>query len=30
GLFYMALTFMILWCFKVAEKRFLAYLRPLS
>ncbi|AIU67257.1 amino acid ABC transporter permease [Vibrio coralliilyticus] len=30
GLFYMALTFMILWCFKLAEKRFLAYLRPLS
>ncbi|EEZ82013.1 amino acid ABC transporter, permease protein [Vibrio alginolyticus 40B] len=30
GLFYMALTFMILWCFKVAERRFLAYLRPLS
>jgi arginine/ornithine transport system permease protein len=30
GLFYMALTFIILWCFKFAEKRFLAYLRPLS
>ena len=30
GLFYMALTFIILWCFKMAEKRFLAYLRPLS
>ena len=30
GLFYMALTFMILACFKFAEKRFLAYLRPLS
>ena len=30
GLFYMALTFVILWCFKLAEKRFLAYLRPLS
>ncbi|KJY93197.1 amino acid ABC transporter permease [Vibrio neptunius] len=30
GLFYMALTFIILWCFKLAEKRFLAYLRPLS
>ncbi|EKO3858086.1 ABC transporter permease [Vibrio harveyi] len=30
GLFYMALTFIILWCFKVAEKRFLAYLRPLN
>ncbi|HGF7478461.1 TPA: ABC transporter permease [Vibrio mimicus] len=30
GLFYMALTFIILWCFKQAEKRFLAYLRPLS
>ncbi|EMI7294377.1 ABC transporter permease [Vibrio parahaemolyticus] len=30
GLFYMSLTFIILWCFKRAEKRFLAYLRPLS
>ncbi len=30
GLFYMALTFIILWLFKMAEKRFLAYLRPLS
>ncbi|ENM5901911.1 ABC transporter permease [Vibrio mimicus] len=30
GLFYMVLTFIILWCFKQAEKRFLAYLRPLS
>ncbi|WCP66051.1 ABC transporter permease [Vibrio tubiashii] len=30
GLFYMALTFIILACFKFAEKRFLAYLRPLS
>lgn len=30
GLFYMCLTFMILWCFKRAEKRFLAYLRPRS
>ncbi|CAH0540632.1 ABC transporter permease [Vibrio marisflavi] len=30
GLFYMCLTFIILWCFKQAEKRFLAYLRPLS
>jgi len=30
GMFYMALTFIILWVFKVAEKRFLAYLRPLS
>ena len=30
GLFYMCLTFVILWCFKLAEKRFLAYLRPLS
>lgn len=30
GLFYMALTFVILWGFKGAEKRFLAYLRPLS
>ncbi|MFY2508342.1 ABC transporter permease [Vibrio pectenicida] len=30
GLFYMSLTFIIIWCFKQAEKRFLAYLRPLS
>ncbi|MGD8119972.1 ABC transporter permease [Vibrio sp. TRT 2004] len=30
GMFYMALTFIILGCFKYAEKRFLAYLRPLS
>jgi len=30
GLFYVALTFIILWCFKVAEKYFLAYLRPLN
>ena len=30
GLFYMTLTFIILWCFKMAEKRFLAYLKPLS
>lgn len=30
GMFYMALTFIILWCFKKAEKRFLAYLRPLT
>ncbi|WCE28584.1 ABC transporter permease [Vibrio sp. SCSIO 43137] len=30
GLFYMCLTFMMLWCFKKAEKKFLAYLRPLS
>ncbi|MGR5176930.1 ABC transporter permease [Vibrio parahaemolyticus] len=30
GLFYMALTFMILWVFKKAEKRFLAYMRPLE
>lgn len=30
GLFYMALTFIILGCFKFAEKRFLAYMRPLS
>ncbi|QIA63784.1 ABC transporter permease subunit [Vibrio astriarenae] len=30
GMFYMALTFIILWCFKFAEKRFLAYLKPLS
>ncbi|HAS3377537.1 ABC transporter permease [Vibrio cholerae] len=27
GLFYMALTFIILWCFKQAEQRFLAYLK---
>lgn len=30
GLFYMALTFIILWGFKNAEKKFLAYMRPLS
>ncbi|MBL4293843.1 ABC transporter permease [Vibrio fluvialis] len=30
GLFYMSLTFMIIFCFKKAEKRFLAYLRPQS
>ncbi|ASK55057.1 amino acid ABC transporter permease [Vibrio tarriae] len=30
GLFYMALTFIILWCFKQAEQRFLAYLKPRS
>lgn len=30
GLFYMALTFIILGMFKLAEKRFLAYMRPLS
>lgn len=30
GLFYMSLTFMIIFCFKKAGKRFLAYLRPLS
>lgn len=30
GLFYMALTFIILGVFKLAEKRFLAYMRPLS
>ncbi|KDO14644.1 amino acid ABC transporter permease [Vibrio metoecus] len=30
GLFYMSLTFIILWCFKQAEKRFLAYLKPRS
>ncbi len=30
GLFYMCLTFIVLWCFKGAEKRFLGYLRPLS
>lgn len=30
GLFYMMLTFIILWVFKNAEKRFLAYLKPRS
>ncbi len=30
GLFYMCLTFIVLWCFKGAERRFLGYLRPLS
>ncbi|WP_375750317.1 ABC transporter permease [Vibrio sp. HN007] len=30
GMFYMGLTFIILWCFKQAEKKFLAYLKPLS
>ncbi|MFD2179335.1 ABC transporter permease [Veronia pacifica] len=30
GLFYMLLTFMILWCFKKAENRFLRHMRPLS
>ncbi|EOW9107734.1 ABC transporter permease [Vibrio cholerae] len=30
GLFYMALTFIILWCFKQAEQRFFAYLKPRS
>ncbi|ENM3823736.1 ABC transporter permease [Vibrio cholerae] len=30
GLFYMVLTFIILWCFKQAEQRFLAYLKPRS
>lgn len=30
GLFYMCLTFVILFVFKQAEKRFLAHLRPLS
>ena len=30
GLFYMALTFIILWVFKNAEKKFLAYSRPLN
>ena len=30
GLFYMSLTFIILFVFKHAEKRFLAYLRPLE
>lgn len=28
GIFYMGLSFMILWGFRWAEKRFLAYLRP--
>lgn len=30
GLFYMALTFIIIFCFKKAEARFLRYMRPLS
>jgi arginine/ornithine transport system permease protein len=30
GLFYMCLTFIIIWCFKKAETKFLAYLKPLS
>lgn len=30
GLFYMCLTFTVIWLFKGAEKRFLRYLRPLS
>lgn len=30
GIFYMGLTFIILWAFKAAEKRFLGYLKPLS
>ncbi|WP_162046121.1 ABC transporter permease [Vibrio taketomensis] len=30
GLFYMMLTFLILWIFKNAEKKYLAYLKPLS
>lgn len=30
GLFYLLLTFVILWVFRHAEKRFLAHLRPLS
>lgn len=30
GLFYMFLTFIIIWCFKKAENKFLAYLKPLS
>lgn len=30
GIFYMGLTFIILWLFKAAEKRFLGYLKPLS
>ena len=28
GLFYLALTFMIVWLFKVWEKRWHAYMRP--
>ncbi|OOF08103.1 amino acid ABC transporter permease [Salinivibrio sp. MA427] len=30
GAFYMALTFSILWMFRLAERRFLRHLRPLS
>ncbi len=30
GLFYMCLTFTVIWLFKGAEKKFLRYLRPLS
>ncbi|WP_261817147.1 ABC transporter permease [Vibrio gallicus] len=30
GLFYMCLTFTVIWLFKRAEKRFLAYMRPLE
>ncbi|MDV7103012.1 ABC transporter permease [Vibrio sp. TH_r3] len=30
GLFYMCVTFCILWMFKKAEKKYLAYMRPLS
>lgn len=30
GLFYLVLTFIILWLFKRAEQRFLAYLRPIN
>lgn len=30
GLFYMGLTFIVLWLFKYAEKRFLAHLKPRS
>ncbi|MDN3679790.1 ABC transporter permease [Vibrio tapetis subsp. quintayensis] len=30
GLFYMCLTFIVLFAFKKAEKRYLAYMRPLS
>ncbi|WP_025674266.1 ABC transporter permease [Salinivibrio socompensis] len=30
GVFYMALTFSILWMFRLAERRFLRYMRPLS
>ncbi|WP_025744712.1 ABC transporter permease [Salinivibrio costicola] len=30
GVFYMALTFSILWMFRLAERRFLRHMRPLS